>query len=49
MRISLILLAYLSWCISALADQSLADKIEAIIAKEGDLNVGIIFQNLDTN
>jgi D-alanyl-D-alanine carboxypeptidase/D-alanyl-D-alanine-endopeptidase (penicillin-binding protein 4) len=49
MRISLILLAYLSWCISALADQSLAEKIEAIIAKEGDLNIGIIFQNLDTN
>ena len=49
MRILFILLAYLSFCLSASADQSLANKIEAIIAEEGDLNVGIVFQNLDSN
>lgn len=49
MRICLILLAYLSLCLSANADQDFANKVDAIIAEEGDLNVGIVFQNLDSN
>lgn len=50
MRIYLILLVYL-FCLPVWANdsQSFASKVEAIIAKEGDLNIGIIFQDLDSD